>query len=80
MIFVDYMNRAKRGDFGRLRADHHRLEIDVRRVERLVIDLRGRIDEHSGDLRTQFTRIAQIQAILDRHHLTLTTSRRARKK
>jgi hypothetical protein len=41
------------------------LREDIRRLERLIADLTGIVQEVQKDQRVQFTRIAQLQADLD---------------
>jgi hypothetical protein len=69
-----------RKQFARLKADHRRLKTDFNRAARLILELRDRVDQHSVDLRTQFTRIAQIQAVLDKHRLSLAPTKQNNRK
>jgi hypothetical protein len=51
-----------RGEFDRLKADFDRLRADVEA-------LRDRVLQQTEELKTQFTRIAQMQAILDEERM-----------
>ena len=60
------------------RAEYEQLKEDHERVCRELEVIRDRVEEQSRELRVQFTRIAEIQAILDEERIANTRSATSR--
>jgi len=54
---------VSRAEFARLKADHERVMAELSAM-------RDQLRQHANDLRVQFTRIAEMQAILDEEFRT----------
>ena len=64
------MSYPTRVEHERLKADHERLKIEHERLK-ITVDELQRVQEASQrELRVQFQRIAEMQAILDEHRIT----------
>ena len=56
---------SARARYERLKAEHAQLRADFERLKAEIAEVRETIHEHTRDLRVQFTRIAEMQAVLD---------------
>jgi predicted secreted Zn-dependent protease len=60
----------QKGSRSPTRAEYNRLKADCERLRSEMEALRQRVLEQSHELKVQFTRIAEIQAILDEERMT----------